>query len=341
MTLREKYYDKVKELLTQHPEFSTRQIAHQLKYRGNIDSLQRQVVSSLRKELGINHKHNRINQVVSISIDEKLSMRSDESFEMFDENGDAFTDGFWIDPTPYKIPSGQRVLVVNDTHIGIHKVVLCEAPFRYVIEQNIHIDTIVLNGDIIDCASASSHAESPYEDMTLKEEIDQCKLYLKWIHRLFPNTKIVYAEGNHEYRIKRYMAMHAKQCAGQVSLDRWLDLNSLDITFVPYHSHVLLGNLNIMHGHHIKGSGANVAQTLLNKAGVNIMFGDRHRSQEAFNTRFDGTTIGAWAVGCLCPLSVSYSLYNPQWTNGFAIVDSHEDGTFTVDNKKIIEGKIY
>jgi hypothetical protein len=120
-----------------------------------------------------------------------------------------------------------------------------------------------------------------------------------------------------------------------------LQLEHFGIEFVPYHKHVQIGHLHIMHGHHIKGSGANIASTILNKAGVNIMFGDRHRSQEATRKRFDGSIIGAWAVGCLCPLSVSYSLYNPDWINGFAIVESNQDGTFQVENKRIIGDNIY
>jgi hypothetical protein len=43
-----------------------------------------------------------------------------------------------------------------------------------------------------------------------------------------------------------------------------------------------------------------------------------------------GKFYGSWAVGCLCNL---YPQYNPSnnWNNGFAIVD----------NKMIIDGKIY
>lgn len=343
MSISEKYYAKALELKSANPKISTKELMSILKYKGNTETFRHYIIKPINKQLGIRHCNTAKNIHRRKSSDEMLSEQPEmERFGNYDEHGEpyeTFTDGYYIDPSPIELTSGRTVLVINDHHIGIHSTKLCEAPI-YHAKQRGNVDTIIINGDLLDFGSVSSHAASPYEKMHLKDEIAQGKAYLNWVRMQFPKAEIVYAEGNHEYRLSRYIACNAKQFDGIIFLERLLGLSHLGIQFVPYHKHVKIGHQNIMHGHHIKGSGVNVAATLLAKSGVNIMFGDRHRSQEAFKRRFDGTTIGAWAVGCLCPLSVSYSLNNPDWINGFAYLESYSDGTFEVENKKMIDGKI-
>lgn len=342
MTIRERYYDKAKELKLKNPEMDTTALMKALGYVGSRESFRNNITKPINAEIGFRHRKTRNNK--NISTDAILQGRPEmEQFSQYDENGDPyepFTDGFYIDPTPIPLETGRNYLVMNDHHIGIHSTSLCVKPLQYAKERG-NIDAIVINGDLLDFGSVSSHAASPYEKMNLKDEIAQAKTYLRLVRGMFPKAEIIFAEGNHEYRLSRFIACNAKQFDGIIYLERLLQLQHFGISFVPYHKHVQIGHLHVMHGHHIKGSGTNVAATILNKAGVNIMFGDRHRSQEATRKRFDGSIIGAWAVGCLCPLSVSYSLYNPDWINGFAIVESNGDGTFQVENKKIIGDNIY
>jgi len=339
MTIRERYYDKAKELKLKNPNLNTTQIIAAVGYVGSRDSFRNLVMKPLNAELN----HVDMCRPKSFAPSSDAILQSMEQFGRYDANGDPFepfTDGFYIDPAPIQLETGRNYLVMNDHHIGIHSTSLCVKPLQYAKERG-NIDRIVINGDLLDFGSVSSHAASPYERMNLKDEIAQAKTYLRIVRDMFPKAEIIFAEGNHEYRLSRFIACNAKQFDGIIYLERLLQLEHFGISFVPYHKHVQIGHLHVMHGHHIKGSGTNVAATILNKAGVNIMFGDRHRSQEATRKRFDGSIIGAWAVGCLCPLSVSYSLYNPDWINGFAIVESNGDGTFQVENKKIIGDNIY
>lgn len=339
MTIRERYYDKAKELKLKNPNLNATQLIQILGYVGSVDTFRNYISKPLNAEL----KHIDKCRPKTFAPSADAILQSMDEFNKCDANGDPFepfTDGFYIDPAPIQLATGKRYLVMNDHHIGIHSTSLCIKPLVYAKDRG-DIDSIIINGDLLDFGSVSSHAASPYEKMNLKDEIAQAKTYLRLVRNMFPNAEIIYAEGNHEYRLSRFIACNAKQFDGIIFLERLLQLEHFGIQFVPYHKHVQIGHLHVMHGHHIKGSGTNVASTILAKAGVNIMFGDRHRSQEATRKRFDGSIIGAWAVGCLCPLSVSYSLYNPDWINGFAIVESNQDGTFQVENKQIIGDKIY
>jgi hypothetical protein len=49
--------------------------------------------------------------------------------------------------------------------------------------------------------------------------------------------------------------------------------------------------------------------------------------------------MACWSVGCLCNLTPAFRPVN-DWNHGFAIVYYHEDGTFSVENKTIIEGMV-
>jgi predicted phosphodiesterase len=339
MTIRERYYDRIVELLRKEPQLLTRQVIARLRYKGNHESF-RMTLREARRELGIFIKHGtRHNKLKSATDIIEASPEMEDFTDLMNE-AEEFTDGEYLNTEPFLLSPGRKVLVMNDQHIGCHSTRLCMLPLEYT-KANRTVDTIILNGDLADCEAFSAHGAIPGSKVSFAEEKRQVVAYLTILRKTFPNAEIIYAFGNHEYRAQRYILNHAKAFEGCFELEKQFELSRFDITYVPYHKFIRMGDLNIMHGHHIKGSGTNVAATLLTKAGCNIMFGDRHRSQEAFKRRLDGSVIGAWAVGCLCPLSMPYSLFNPDWTNGFAYVESEAGGLFNVENKSIINGKIY
>jgi hypothetical protein len=50
--------------------------------------------------------------------------------------------------------------------------------------------------------------------------------------------------------------------------------------------------------------------------------------------------VACWTVGCLCELHPEYRPMN-NWNNGFAIIEQLGEGEFLVDNKRVINGKVY
>jgi len=269
MTITEKYYQKALELKRNNPGLSGMDLIRILKYKGVAETFRNQITKKVNKELGIKDKNSAHVPHKRHSIDSKLSaIPAMERFGNYDENGDpyeTFTDGYYIDPSPYELTPGRNVLVMNDHHIGIHSVRLCELPVLEAKKRG-NVDAVIINGDLLDFGAVSAHAASPYEKMHLKDELDQAKAYLHWVRAQFPKAEIIYAEGNHEYRLSRFIACNAKQFDGIIYLEKLLGLKHLGIDFVPYHKHVTIGHLHVMHGHHIKGSGLNVANTILNKA---------------------------------------------------------------------------
>lgn len=236
---------------------------------------------------------------------------------------------------PYPMIPGRTALVLNDIHIGHHILKHVIAACAYGRDKG--VDTVILNGDIMDCDAVKRH---PGKKSFFEQEVIATRAFLKDLRAFFPDCDIWYAFGNHEARFRAFIQRNAWQLDGLFALEDMIGLKELGIKHVPVMGHIVLGDLNIIHGHQIRGGGENVALTLLKKASCNIMFGDRHRSQTFTKTTFEGKMHGGWAVGCLCYLSPEYSLYNPFWANGFAIVKSDESGTFTVENKMFVDGVI-
>lgn len=67
--------------------------------------------------------------------------------------------------------------------------------------------------------------------------------------------------------------------------------------------------------------------------------GHFHRISEHSETTLSRKQIGTWSTGCLSELSPRY-MPNNKWQHGAAYIEVEKDGTFHVDNFRIIDGKI-
>jgi hypothetical protein len=96
----------------------------------------------------------------------------------------------------------------------------------------------------------------------------------------------------------------------------------------------------VEHGDKMKGSGGvNPARTLFLKLKRHSICGHFHRTTENTAKVYDDEVVVTYSTGCLCELEPGYLEIN-EHNHGFAIIEM--DGVnFTVNNKKIIKGKVY
>lgn len=241
---------------------------------------------------------------------------------------------------PYILPkSCNRILFISDIHIPYHSVESTTLALAYAKKKG--VNTILLGGDILDFYQLSDHEKTAGKRDTALE-IELCKQFLGVLKEHFPECKIFFKEGNHDLRLERFLMRMAPQLIGiqEFRLERLLGLKELGIEWIGNKQLIKAGKLNILHGNEIKGGGEFVSKRFLDKAGDNILSGDKHRVQEFFKTDINGSVHAAWNVGCLCELSPDYLPFTNNWMHGFAIIDIEESGEFTVENKKIINGKV-
>lgn len=238
---------------------------------------------------------------------------------------------------PY-ITKGKKFLILNDIHIPYHNKRALNIALSYLKD----VDTLILNGDIIDFYAISRFIKNP-EKKFIKDEIELVKEFLTEIRKDFKG-EILYKMGNHENRLITYIFSNAPALYGleNITLQSLLNFKELNIKYIDDIQLIKIGSLFVLHGHEIfAGAGmVNIARSYYLKAKENIIFGHRHQSQEYFDKSLDGNIKGAWAVGCLCDLNPRYMSING-WNHGFAIVTKLNNNDFEVDNYKIINGKVY
>lgn len=230
-----------------------------------------------------------------------------------------------------------RILVMADLHIPDHCEQTIEHALRYGLKKN--VDCIVLGGDILDWYSMSAF-EKLASGHDLQDELDCGAAFLRSLRKVFPEQKLIWMDGNHEYRVERHkMKNVAIANLDAMRVKELMFLKDFNVEHYDGFATLQIGKLNVMHGHKLAGAGKMVARNKLMNAMDNVLFFHHHTVQDFFVKTLKGDTIGAFAVGCCCHLRPDYSIHN-NWMNGFAIIKVDMDGNFTVDNKKIINGEV-
>jgi predicted phosphodiesterase len=243
---------------------------------------------------------------------------------------------------PYTIQGVTNLGICNDIHLPYHDrfaVQACMAEFK-----RRGIDGLYLNGDTLDMENVSRFEHAP-NGKYLKDEIDVGRSFLRSLRKMFPNIPIYWKDGNHEKRLESYITSRCPDLANLYGMDMptLLQLQDLDITYVPEQKVARFGKLWIAHGHELglKSGTVNIARQVRMRVGVNIIFGHWHKNQTDSSRNLADEIHSAWAVGSLCYLKPRYTGVLNQWTQGGATVQLHEDKkSFTVHPFQIQDGVV-
>jgi hypothetical protein len=100
---------------------------------------------------------------------------------------------------PYVLPKANRnVLIISDLHIPYQDDAAVFAALEYGAAQN--VDTIIINGDLIDFALISRH-EKDLRKRSVAYEIETAKIFLQGLRAMFRNSLIIYKFGNHCFTV--------------------------------------------------------------------------------------------------------------------------------------------
>lgn len=247
-----------------------------------------------------------------------------------------------FDYSSYKIPKvNNNILVLSDIHIPYHSISALTCAIKYGKEHD--VNTILLNGDIIDCYMLSKFNKDPRK-RSIKYELDCTRQFLDILDKEFPKAKKIYKKGNHCSRWENYMKSKAPELfdCEEFTLEFHLKLNERKIDYVKDERIIYAGKLPIIHGHEFgnkSGGTVNPARTALLKAKKSVMVSHSHVTSEDCKNSIDGEMITAWSTGALCELNPEYSRIN-DWNHGFAHITTDNNGRFYVNNKRIIKGKL-
>lgn len=243
----------------------------------------------------------------------------------------------------YKLPIAcNKILLISDLHIPYHDIDAITAALGHGKKEK--VNTIIINGDLVDFARISRFEPDPTARDT-KHELDTTRAFLISLRKAFPTQKIIWIKGNHDERLEKYLFSKCVELFGDpyFHLEERLQLASLNIELIDGYTVVRAGKLNILHGDKlIRGVFApvNAARGVFIRAKANTIIAHVHTVSEHSEGDLNGGRVGCWSMGCLCQLNPRYDHLNTKHIHGFAIVLTEPNGNFQVRNYKIIDGEI-
>lgn len=240
---------------------------------------------------------------------------------------------------------------ITDCHIPWHD----KRAFEILISIMTDIDPDEINilGDFLDFYGCSLHDKLP-ATMSLKErftdEIYQGNQVLERIRELFPKARINYIEGNHEYRLLRYIVAKAPALYDIVKLPDLLKFKDRHIEYHPFGRHQLVSCLgtDLFMRHQPYSQADYCAGNTLKKKFTSLSFGHTHREQSYTSTDARGRRISCYSSGWLGDVDAPVFDYvdTQSWVLGFQIVTAIGDTWICRhiainDYKAVVDGQVY
>lgn len=243
----------------------------------------------------------------------------------------------------------KRALIIPDCHIPYED----KRAYQLMLDvaKDLHPDEVVILGDYADFYGINAHGKSPEITETLEEEIYAVIERLKELKKLFPKAKRVFIEGNHCYRLARYIQAKCPELYGFVTIDKILELDLLGFNFVPYgpNQKYRVLDSSLFARHEPISGGVHVAHGTVTKASHSVIFGHTHRIQESQVVSINGECYRGISSGWLGDAThpvFNYVKNHHQWAHAFSVVTTTGNTWFNqlihiIDYKCLFDGHIY
>ena len=241
----------------------------------------------------------------------------------------------------YRLPAClNNTGIMSDTHIPYHSIQALDEAVEYFVSKK--VDSILLNGDIIDCYMLSKYQPDPRK-RHFGEEIIAFQQFIRVLKNALPKARIFYKLGNHEERYEKIMIT---RCAEFLSVpyfdfENVLGCKDLGIEVINDQKIVYVGNLPVFHGHEVglKSINVNPARSLFLKTHVSSMCSHLHRTSSHSEPSLDKEIV-CWSTGHLGEKHPKYARIN-KWNHGIARIETDEDGNYEVINFNLTKNKLY
>jgi hypothetical protein len=204
-------------------------------------------------------------------------------------------------------------------------------------------------GDLCDFGIISSHNLGNLREVEGGRLLEEYKVadeivsrHEQIIRKNNQKARMIYLEGNHEYRIERYINAHP-ELQGMIEVENVLRLKQRHIEYVHSWSRgeiFRLGKCAIHHGLYCTD---NHAKKMVQRFGTSVLYGHVHDYQVYSSHSIDpaNVLVGA-SLGCLCKIPQKYLRGAPtRWSQGITIFEHDEtSGDFWFQFLKINKGRL-
>lgn len=224
----------------------------------------------------------------------------------------------------------QAVVCFPDCHVPFEDQAAYDIAFQITehIYANYELKELVLLGDFIDVYGMSLHDKDPsMGDIAILYDLEfsQANARLDQFDDAFPGVKKVYIEGNHEYRMKRFLNKFAGPLRNRISIPGELGLYQRPSwKFVPYSRHQKHQILNTaLYARHEPICGAKPS-TQAERAGKSYICGHTHRTESGTTvSKIGKEEITYINAGCLVDIDnkvFDYCKNQPEWTHSIVVI---------------------
>ena len=229
------------------------------------------------------------------------------------------------------------VVFLSDIHVPYHDHRALDSALDLIRVLRPH--RVVQIGDLVDFHSISRWNTELERLENLQDELDEAVGVLRRIREAAPDAQFDLCMGNHDERLKRYVAEKGRALASLRSLDfgKLLDADAVGLRIHNGHGFLLRRNFLVKHGQLIrKGAGASAKAECL-AADISGISGHTHRlatfRQSGYNAR-------QWTeCGTLSRLDAPYVTGPPDWQQGFAV--GHFGKSFLIEEVQSVGGEMF
>ncbi len=225
----------------------------------------------------------------------------------------------------------RTILAWPDTHIPDHDRGAVESLIGFAGEFN--PDSVLILGDFLDMKGPARWSRGTAEEYqtNLQADCDEGVSILDRLRTVYDGP-ISYIEGNHEDRIRRYLAQYAPALRDlrALRLPELLEMDRLEIDFESQPLRLAPGWVAI-HGDKLSSYGGGSAMKMAKQFGASVVQGHTHRLAQITETRgFRTDRQDLAAVECGHLSSVERAGYikfgSANWQTGFALINISSDG---------------
>jgi len=200
-------------------------------------------------------------------------------------------------------------------------------------------DEYINLGDFMDFDQLSSFNKTALrklEGRVIQEDYDIGNEILdrhqKAIRKKNKKAKFVMIEGNHDFRVEKYIDEHP-QLRHSIEVEKGLRLKERGFKWVRNWSQgevYSLGSVLFLHGLYVGQSHAKKMLEAYGTGGKSVVYGHTHdcdfKSKVCFGS---DNVLFAQSLGCLCDYEQEYMGKKPSnWINSFGVFHFREDGSF-------------
>lgn len=215
-------------------------------------------------------------------------------------------------------------LIVPDVHVPYHHKKAVQSVWK--VGEIIKPNEIIFLGDLADMFCVNMHGpKHPQTQHDMKSEVEAVNKFLDEVDDRFPDVKKHYIEGNHEYRLERWLIKQAPELFGITDWEMLFKMHSRPKWKVHQYRHLQLVQVlgtDLYARHEPKAMSS--AKASLGKSLINLIYGHIHRI-EKYTTRTDDNRklihcSPGWLGDIKFDKIFGYVKGMPAWNLGFAVV---------------------